>query len=149
VPEGKILMPDESPNPEQENRFADLARQPAELDFSQAEYKRFYANHVATAASLFEIKAIFSSVQGLDPASEKLVVDESMHVRMAPELALALLQQLQKAVSDYVRMFGALRPTKPFPPTTMLSSTVTEQSAPEAERPKRQIRFEENEKSNP
>ena len=68
--------------------------------------------------SLFEIRAIFSSVQGIDPETAKLVVDETLHVRMSPELALALLQTLRKTLHDYVAMFGSLRPTKTFPPET-------------------------------
>jgi hypothetical protein len=111
--QGKVLMPDHSPGFEEANR---LMHQPAELDFSQADYKRFYTNHVTSTMSLFEIRAIFSSVQGIDPETEKLVVDETLHVRMSPELALALLQTLRKTLHDYVAMFGSLRPTKTLPP---------------------------------
>jgi hypothetical protein len=109
--EGKLLMPDDSPAPPQAR-----PNEPATVDFSQAEYKRFYANHVATTMSLFEVRAIFTSVQGLDPTTDKLVADETMHVRMAPELAFSLVQQLQKALREYVTLFGALRPTRVFPP---------------------------------
>jgi hypothetical protein len=112
MPEGKILMPAETTSTgDQVN-----PQQPATLDFSQAEYKRFYANHVAASMSLFEVRAIFSSVQGLDPTTDKLIVDETMHIRMAPELAMALLQTLQTTLRDYMKLFGPMRPTRPFPP---------------------------------
>lgn len=106
--QGKILVPQQGPTPEPDKD----AHQPAELDFSQAEYKRFYANHVMATMSLFEIRVVFNSVQGIDPQSNKLVVDETMSVRMAPELAAALLATLQRNLNDYVRLFGNLRPTK-------------------------------------
>lgn len=112
--QGKILMPDQ------------IGNQPVELDFSQAEYKRFYANHVTSTMSLFEVRAIFSSVQGIDPQAGKLVVDETLHVRMAPELALALVQTLQTTLRDYVKMFGGLRPTRQFPPATAGTATTSE-----------------------
>lgn len=116
--QGTILTPDQSPSSEQVDKLANLA---AELDFSQAEYKRFYANHVTATLSLFEIRVMFSSVQGIDPKSEKLVVDETLHVRMAPELALALVVALQKNLRDYVKLFGDLRPTKMSPPKSATS----------------------------
>ena len=125
--QGTILTP-QGVNYEQTN-----PHHPAELDFSQAEYKRFYANHVAATMSLFEIRAIFSSVQGLDPTTEKLVVDETLHIRMAPELALALIQTLQTTLRDYVKMFGGLRPTKQFPPPVTSVETSTLKAEPTVE----------------
>ena len=102
-------MPDESANPEQPARPDQIAQ----ADFSQSEYKRFYANHVTTAMSLFEVRVILNSVQGLDPQTEKLVVDETLNVRMAPELAFALLRSLQQTLRQYITAFGPLRPLPP------------------------------------
>ena len=136
MPEEKILMPIESSSsPDDVSSTLAQQQQPAPLDFSQADYKRFYANHVAATMSLFEIRAIFSSVQGLDSTTDKLLVDETLHIRMAPELALALIQTLQRTVRDYVKMFGHLRPTRPFPPQAATPEAPKSESTSDSSNP--------------
>jgi|HubBroStandDraft_1064217.scaffolds.fasta_scaffold641718_2 hypothetical protein len=121
MPEGKILVPDESANPEQPIRPDQIAQ----ADFSQSEYKRFYANHVTTTMSLFEVRLILNSVQGIDPKTEKLVVDETLNVRMAPELAFALMRSLQQTLRQYITTFGPMRPLPP----SLASAALTDREA--------------------
>jgi hypothetical protein len=125
-------MPDESANPEQPVRPDQIAK----ADFSQAEYKRFYANHVATTMSLFEVRLILNSVQGIDPQTEKLVVDETLNVRMAPELAFALLRSLQQTLKQYITTFGPLRPLPPSLASAALTGeALNAESAADPENP--------------
>ena len=79
------------------------------IDFGQADYRRFYANHVQSSMSLFELRLILSNIQGFDQERGKLVADEALHVIMSPELAWGLLGVLRNALHDYVKAYGPIR----------------------------------------
>jgi hypothetical protein len=76
------------------------------VDFSKSQGIRFYANHVATAITLFEIRLVLSDV---DLAGDGVAAVQTVTVLMSPELAKLTHGLLGQAIENYTASHGKLR----------------------------------------
>lgn len=103
-------MPSDNPkhHPEHDPGF-DQAKQTTtfgNIDYSRSQQARFYANHIASQVTLFDVRFLLSNVH-LEHGT--LIADETISVLMSPELALLLAQTAAQAVKNYNDSFGPIR----------------------------------------
>jgi hypothetical protein len=79
----------------------------AKVDYSSVQTgARFYANHVQTGATLFDVRLVFSDV---DPSTEGLKANSIVTILMSPELATILEAGLRSVIETYTESFGKAR----------------------------------------
>jgi hypothetical protein len=76
------------------------------IDYTKSQHGRFYANHVATNATLFEVRLVLSDV---DVTGDGLSAVSTMTVMMSPELAQVALLSLTNTLETYTKSFGGTR----------------------------------------
>src|SRR5690242_2341412 len=107
-------MSDEAKAPEQQGTVETTASPIKMADFGQIDYSksqmgRFYANHAAASVTYFDIRLAFSAVQ-IDQG--RVMADDTLTVLLSPELANIVHAVLGRAIENYVKTYGPLRPLK-------------------------------------
>jgi hypothetical protein len=100
-----------TPNENEHSTRAQADLKPGKVQFSRIDYTksqqgRFYANHVASNATLFEVRLVLSDV---DVAGDGLSAVSTMTVLMSPELAQVALLSLTNTLETYTKSFGGTR----------------------------------------
>jgi hypothetical protein len=81
----------------------------ADVDFSRSQQNlRFYANHVATSSTLFDIRVLFSDVDP-SPDGTKLIAVGTLTILMSPEIAEVLHKSLGNLLENYKADYGKSR----------------------------------------
>ena len=82
----------------------------AALEFARgAGRMMFYANHGQASISLFEIRLLLNFVQGVNPETNRLVIDSNLTLVLSPEMAAAIHRVLGSALENYKKQYGPLR----------------------------------------
>ena len=76
------------------------------IDYSKTQGERFYANHIAASATMFDVRLLFSDVA---VAGDGLVARQTFTVMMSPELAGILQMALNQAMEVYTSTYGQTR----------------------------------------
>jgi hypothetical protein len=76
------------------------------VDYSKTQHLRFYANHVATNATLFEIRLILSDV---DVVGTSVAAVQTVTVLMSPEIAKLTHMVLGRSLENYEKLYGETR----------------------------------------
>lgn len=77
------------------------------VDYSRTKESRFYANHVGTSATAFDIRLTMSDVD-IDGKNNKLVANTTAVLILSPRLAVFLLQSLAQAIEGHQSKFGPI-----------------------------------------
>jgi hypothetical protein len=80
----------------------------ANVDYSKTQGDRFYANHIAAGATMFDVRLLFSDVD-IDAAGKVLLARQTLTVMMSPELAGILQAALNQAMEAYTSTYGQTR----------------------------------------
>jgi hypothetical protein len=79
------------------------------IDYSKVQGGgRFYANHVATGATLFDVRIVFSDVDADIPRGG-VIANQMVTILMSPELASILELQLRSSLEGYIKSYGKTR----------------------------------------
>ncbi len=80
--------------------------QSGDVDYSTAQGMRFYANHAAASATLFDIRLVFSDIE---IAGDHLKAIQTLTILMSPELAQMVHALLGRTLQNYKTANGPLR----------------------------------------
>lgn len=86
------------------------------VDYSKTQNLRFYANHVAANATLFELRLVFSDV---DIVNNGVSAVQTVNVLMSPELATLAYTVLGRSLDNYKKRYGGTRLPTGATETTM------------------------------
>jgi hypothetical protein len=100
-----FTMPDEPEQPEitHQTQQANMSN----IDYSKTTETRFYANHVASNVTAFDIRMIMSDVD-IDGTNNKLIANSTVAIIMSPQLAVFLYSTLGQAIQGYQAKFGSI-----------------------------------------
>ncbi len=65
-----------------------------------------YANNAQITATYFDFQVVFGEI--LEASKEKLVTEDSVTIKMSPQLAKRLSEILQTHIGKYETMYGAI-----------------------------------------
>jgi hypothetical protein len=97
------------PNPSSEDLVSETEHrkvQFGDVDYSKTQHLRFYANHVATNATLFELRLVLSDV---DVVGTSVAAVQTLTVLMSPEIAKLTHMVLGRSLENYKKLYGETR----------------------------------------